>query len=256
MDGLLETWLITFGLILARVSAFMATIPYFGGRFVPGMAKAGVALALTCFWFIESGSFSVNIVIAMQSQPWMAFALAIGREVIVGSALGFVFGLFLVPFHVAGAYISQEMGLTLGTITDPTRPQVTTIMAEIFELFGVMLFFTQNIHHVFLAALHASFAKQPIGGPFMTIPVGPSLSAMAAATEWGVILAAPIACCLFITSLVLGVMAKAAPQLNLMSFGFALRILVGLVSTWALWPDLAPRMNIILQRYSGLLIGR
>lgn len=256
MDGLLETWLMAFGLVLARVSAFMATIPYLGGRFVPGMAKAGVALALTCFWFIESDTLSVDVVVAMHSQPWMAFALAVGREVILGCALGYVFGLFLVPFQVAGAYISQEMGLTLGTITYPTRPQVTTIMAEIFQLFGVMLFFTQNVHHVFLSALHASFEKQPIGRPFMAVSVGTALSAMSAATEWGLILAAPIACCLFITSLILGLMAKTAPQLNLMSFGFALRLLVGLVATWTLWPSLAPRMNVILQQYSGLLIGR
>jgi len=71
-----------------------------------------------------------------------------------------------------------------------------------------------------------------------------------------VILAAPVACCLFITSLILAMMAKAAPQLNLMSCGFALRLLVGLVATWTLWPNLAPRMNVILQQYSGLLIGR
>ncbi|MEK6257829.1 MAG: flagellar biosynthetic protein FliR [Planctomycetota bacterium] len=256
MDGLLETWLMTFGLILARVSAFVATIPYLGGRFVPRLVKAGVALSLTCFWFVESGTTSINVVMAMSQQPWLAFGLAIGREVIVGCALGFIFGLFLVPFQVAGAYISQEMGLTLGSISDPTRPQVTTIMSEVFELFGVLLFFTQNVHHVFLAALHGSFARQPIGGRILAVPVASSLSAMAAATEWGLMLAAPVACCLFITSLVIALMARAAPQLNLMSFGFALRILVGLVATCMLWPDLAPQMGLILQRFSGLLIGR
>ncbi len=256
MDGVLETWLMTFGLILARVSSFIATIPYLGGRFVPRTVKAGAALALTCFWFSESRATSIQVVVSMDQQPWLAFAMAVAREVIVGSALGYVFGLFLVPFRIAGEYIAQEMGLTLGTITDPTRPQTTTALGEFFEIFGVLLFFTQDVHHLFLAALHQSFARQPIGGSFLALPVAAQWSAMASATEWGLTLAAPVACCLFITSLILALMARTAPQLNLMSFGYALRILVGLVATCVLWPDLVPRMSAVLQRFAGLLIGQ
>ncbi len=246
----------TFGLILARVSSFIATIPYLGGRFVPKTIKAGTALALTCFWFSESRALSTQVVVSMDHMPWMAFGMAVAREVIVGSALGYIFGLFLVPFRIAGEYISQEMGLTLGAITDPTRPQTTTTMGEFFELFGVLLFFIQDVHHLFLAALHRSFSRQPIGGSFLAIPVASQLSVLASATEWGLTLAAPVACCLFITSLVLGLMARTAPQFNLMSFGYSLRIMVGLVAVYILWPELAPQMNSVLQRFSGILIGQ
>ena len=256
MDGLLETWVMTFGLILARVSAFVATIPYLGGRFVPRTVKAGTALALTCFWFGESQATSANVVIAMNDQPWLAFGLAIARESIIGGALGYAFGLFLVPFRTAGEYLSQEMGLTLGTITDPSRPQMTTIMGEVFEMLGVVVFFAQNVHHVFLAALHASFARQPIGGSILAVPVALQMQAMSSATEWGLMLVAPIACCLFITSLVLGVMSRIAPQLNLMSIGFSLRIFIGLVATLMLWPEIAPQMSHVLLRFSSLLNGQ
>jgi flagellar biosynthetic protein FliR len=256
MDALLETWLMTFGLILARVSAFVITIPYLGGRFVPALVKSGMTLALTCFWFTESDATSLTAIMRMNQQPWLGFAMATAREVIIGCALGYVFGLFIVPFRVAGEYISQEMGLTLGTMTDPTRPETTTVMGDVFEVLGVMLFFTHDVHHVFLAALHGSFAHQPIGGSILAVPVAVQMSAMSSATEWGILLVAPIACCLFITSLVLGLMARAAPQLNLMSIGYALRIVIGLVATSVLWPDIAPQMSIVLQRFSSLLIGR
>jgi flagellar biosynthetic protein FliR len=246
----------TFGLILTRVSAFVATIPYMGGRFVPGLVKAGTALALACFWFADSGATSLQIVMPMNNQPWVAFGLAVGREAVIGCALGYVFGLFLVPFRVAGEYVSQEMGLTMGSITDPSRPQPSTVMGEVFEVLGVVLFFATNVHHVFLAALHGSFSSQPIGGQILQVPVALQMKAMSSATEWGLMLVAPVACCLFITSLVLGVMSRVAPQLNLMSIGFALRIAVGLVASWILWPDVAPQMSIVLQRFSSLLIGR
>lgn len=256
MDGLLETWVMTFGLILARVSAFVATIPYLGGRFVPRVVKAGLALALACFWFVESGAMTLNVVMSMNRQPWIAFSLAVACEAIIGCGLGYIFGLFLTPFRVAGEYLSQEMGLTLGTITDPTRPQTSTVMGEVFEVLGVVLFFSQNVHHVFLAALHGSFARQPIGGPVIDVPVSIQMKALSSSTEWGLQLVAPIACCLFITSLILGLMTRVAPQLNLMSIGFALRIVIGLVATSILWPDIAPQMTLILQRFSSLLIGR
>jgi flagellar biosynthetic protein FliR len=256
MDGVLATWLMTFGLILARVSSFIATIPYLGGRNVPRTIKAGASLALTCFWFAQSGATSIQVVVAMDEQPWLAFGMAVGREVLIGAALGYVFGLFLVPFRIAGEYIAQEMGLTMGAITDPTRPQNTTVFGEFFEMFGVLLFFTQDVHHLFLAALHHSFAQQPIGGSILAIPVAAQLSTLASVTEWGLTLAAPVACCLFITSLILGLMSRAAPQLNLMSFGYGLRITVGLFAIYFLWSDMAPRMSAVLQRYSTLLISR
>jgi flagellar biosynthetic protein FliR len=256
MDGMLTLWLMTFGLVLARVSSFIATIPYLGGSNVPQMIKAGTALALTCFWFGESGVTSQRIVTAMDQQPWIAFGLAVGREVILGAALGFIFGLFLVPFRVAGEYIAQEMGLTMGAITDPTRPQNSTTFGEFFEMFGALLFFTHDVHHLFLAALHNSFMYQPIGGDFVKIPVATQLGALASSTEWGLTLSAPVACCLFMTSLILGLMSRAAPQLNLMSFGYPLRILVGIVATYFLWPSIAPQMNVVLHRFSSLLISR
>ena len=99
MDLLLETWLLTFGLILARVSAFIMTIPYLGGRYVPKLIKSGTVLALTCFWFSESQTGSLAAVMRMnQLNRWLGFAIAVRRiEVIIGCALGYVFGLFIVP---------------------------------------------------------------------------------------------------------------------------------------------------------------
>lgn len=256
MDGILTIWLMTFGLILARVSSFIATIPYLGGANVPNTIKAGTALALTCFWFGQSGATSIEVVVTMEEFPWFAFARAVGREVIVGAALGYVFGLFLAPFRVAGEYIAQEMGLTLGTITDPTRPQQSTTFGEFFEIIGALLFFTQDVHHLFLAALHSSFATQPLGESYLAIPVGKQLSALAAATEWGLTLASPVACCLFLTSLILGLMSRIAPQMNLMSVGYAIRIVVGLFAVYLFWPSLGISMQAALLRYSNFLIGR
>ena len=224
-----------------------------GGRAVPKLIKVSLTLALSSFWFLNTGALQAGAAISLNRAPWLAFVLAVAREAIVGGVLGYVFGLFLIPFRIAGEYIAQEMGLTLGSITDPTRSQPSTVVGEVFEIFGVLLFFSQNVHHLFLAVLHRTFATQPLGGSLLPMPIGTQLQARASATEWGLLLAAPIGCCLFVTSLVLALLSRAAPQLNLMSAGFALRLLVGLLAMLMLWPDIAPWMVSVLHRFSSMM---
>lgn len=254
MHSVFETWFITWALILARVAAFVAVIPYLGGRSVPKLVKAGLALSLSVFWFVNSGMAQAQQIVSLQQIGWLSLLLAVARETLVGAALGYAFGLFLVPFRIAGEYIAQEMGLTLGSITDPSQSKQMTVIGELFEVFGVILFLSHNVHHLFLAMLHRAFATQPLGSGLMPVPLGAQLHAMASATEWGLLLAAPVACCLFVTSLVLALLSRAAPQLNLMSAGFALRVLVGLLAMLMLWPDIAPWMASVLHRFGGMLV--
>lgn len=255
MQSVVETWFVTLALILARVSAFLAMSPVIGGRAVPKLVKVGLALALSSFWFASSGAAQAQTVLTLNQSPWLGLVLAVAREALIGGVLGYVFGLFLVPFRVAGEYISQEMGLTLGSITDPTRSQPSTVLGEFFEMFGAMLLLSQNVHHLFLAALHHTFATQSLGGAFMPVPVGTQLQALASVTEWGLLLAAPVGCCLFLTSLLLALLTRAAPQLNLMSAGFALRVLAGLLALLIFWPDMMPCMMSVLHRSSAMLMG-
>jgi flagellar biosynthetic protein FliR len=255
MNSLIETWFVTLALILARASAFLAMSPVLGGRAVPKLVKLSLALALSGFWFMGSGAAQAQTIIALNQSPWLGLVLAVAREVLIGAVLGYVFGLFLTPFRIAGEYIAQEMGLTLGSITDPTRSQPSTVLGELFELVGILLFLSWDVHHLFLAMLHRTFATQPLGGAFLPVPVGTQLLALSSTTEWGLLLAAPVGCCLFLTSLLLALLTRAAPQLNLMSVGFALRVFVGMVALLVLWPDLVPWMVSMLYRSSSLLMG-
>lgn len=255
MAGVVETWFVTLALILARVSAFLALAPVLGGRALPKLIKVSLALTLSSFWFVSSGAAQTQAVFAINQSPWLGLVLAIAREALIGGVLGYVFGLFLVPFRVAGAYIAQEMGLTLGSITDPSQSQPSTVLGEFFELAGTLLLLSQDVHHLFLAVLHKTFATQPLGGSFLPVPVSAQLQALASATEWGLLLAAPVGCCLFLTSLLLALLSRAAPQLNLMSAGFALRLLAGLVALLVLWPELVPWMLSVLHRSSAMLLG-
>ncbi|MCY2992587.1 MAG: flagellar biosynthetic protein FliR [Planctomycetota bacterium] len=256
IDAWLNTTLFTFLLILARVGAFATALPLLGGRSSSHLAKASLILSLTVFWFAGLSGDPTGVFQRLPSQTqWLAFALAIGREVLVGAVLGYALGLFVVPFRIAGEFIGQEMGISLGGVADPTQNRVGPAIGQLFELLGVLILFSLDVHHVFFAALHSTFARWPLGELTFPVPVAPFLRAIAETQQWGLLLAAPVGVCLFITSIFLALMARAAPQLNILSVGFALRLAVGLVAVYMLLPDMTGSMIYVLERFSELMVG-
>ena len=83
-----------------------------------------------------------------------------------------------------------------------------------------VLFFGLDGHHLFLAALHSTFLRIPLGGWSGTSAIGPMTAGLSSAQEWGLLLAAPIGAVLFLTTIVLAFMTRAAPQMNVFSVGF------------------------------------
>jgi flagellar biosynthesis protein FliR len=125
----------------------------------------------------------------------------------------------------------------------------------VFETLGCVLFLSLDGPHVFLAALHSTFVRWPVGGLPVALPI-PNLVAGASATqELGVLLAAPLVLCLFLTTVVLAFVARAAPQMNLHSVGFALRLGAGLLAAVLLLPDMIGVMVGILGHVSQLILG-
>jgi flagellar biosynthetic protein FliR len=250
----IESWVVSFSLIVARVGTFVAILPLFGSRQAPGLVKVGLALGLASLWFGALGTApAVEFPHGSATTLWLAYPIALGREAIIGAVLGYGFSLFLLPARIAGEFIGQEMGLALASLTDPSAESSATLLGQLFEIIGALVFFGLDGHHVWLAALHATFARWPIGSSISPLPVAPLVSGLTQAHEWGLLVAAPLAACLFVTSVLLALMARAAPQLNLLSVGFTLRLGVGLVAAVVFLPDLVAALGGVFGRLSELV---
>jgi flagellar biosynthesis protein FliR len=226
-----------FALTLARVATFIHVLPLIGGTNVPRLVKVGFSLALTVLLF--SNETSTQAVSGATS--WFGFGLAMGREMILGGMLGFVMSLFLVPAHIAAEFITQEAGLSFASVLTATGDGSATSLTTFFEMLASLVFFSLDLHHVFLLVLQETLEHMPIGRGF-ELPRWDFVTAAAAAEEGGLLLAAPVALCLFLTTLVLALLTRAAPQLNIYSVGFPVRVIVALVALVLLLPQLISGM--------------
>ncbi|MCS6866411.1 MAG: flagellar biosynthetic protein FliR [Gemmataceae bacterium] len=236
------------GLLLARLGAFVAVMPLWGAR-TPRGVRIGLVVALAGFYL---GSASPP----QAGPPGVAidsvrYGLTLVREALLGAALGFALNLFLLPVRVAGEFVAQQVGLNIAPLPGPTGDAAGPL-TTIFETTAALVFLGVDGHHVVFAALHASFATFPLGG--MTIPqTGPMVTGLAVAYEMGVLLAAPLATCLFLLAITLAIMARTAPQLNIYSVGFTLQVLVVLVGSLFLLPEMVRTMTALTGRVSDLL---
>ncbi|MBN9518846.1 flagellar biosynthetic protein FliR [bacterium] len=234
------------GLVLARVGAFAAVAPPFAGR-TPRSVRAGLAVALAAFYVGVVGlRAGPEFAAAVAELDSVGYGVALVREALLGTAMGFAFGLFLIPARVAGEFVTQQVGLNVSPQVGPTGDSAGAL-TNLLETAAALLFLLGDFHHVALATLHGSFGLFPLGGTALP-RAAPLVDGLAVAYEMGLLLAGPLALCLFLLAVTLAVMARAAPQLNVYSIGFTLQVMVVLVAGLFLLPELVGAIHASVAR--------
>lgn len=223
---------IAFVLVLTRVAAFVVVMPVFKREMLPRTVKIGLILALTMFWW-QNYAEAADLRESMGTL--IVFAV---REACLGAALGFVLGLLLFPVHVAGSWISQELGLSMASLADPVTQQNSTVVSQVFTGIATLLFLAMDLHHALFAALGVTFERIPFGSRldgerFSTFAV----DCVALGHEQGLAIAAPIGVLLFLGAVVLFLLNRASPQLNLFSIGLPMRLIGGFAAVLVLLPE-------------------
>jgi flagellar biosynthesis protein FliR len=234
----IEEMVTIFVLILARVGTFIMVVPVLGGSNVPRTVKMGMTLALAMLFAVDgNGAMPVLEAQTLASLTgWFGLSLGLAREMILGGVLGFAMSLFLLPAHVAAEFITQEAGLSIANTLTATGDNGSTL-SSLFEIFATLIFFSLDLHHVFLLVLQETFQMSPIGQA-LHLPNWDLVQATGSAEEGGLLLAGPMALCLFLTTVVIIVMGRVSPQLNMYSFGLPLRVCVCLVALLLLLPQI------------------
>ncbi len=244
-----EQQLFTFILILSRVSAFVGFLPLFARKQLPRLVKAGLAMALTLFWF---GSLPPEAYDTVQINTVTAF-LFIAKEIGIGFVLSVLVGFMFVPARIAGAYVGQEVGLSLAAVSSPGTLDSSTLVTTIFETFAVLLFFGLNLHHFVITFLHCSLTKLHGKISLTDLPTELMVQITSSLSEFGCMIAGPAGICLFILTVGLALLNRAAPTLNLFSVGMSLRGGIGIICLVLFFPIILNSINLYFQLHRNQL---
>jgi flagellar biosynthesis protein FliR len=207
---------------MLRVGGFALTAPAFSETVVPGLVKIVLSVSLA---FLMAPLVQIPADLSIFSAAGL---LAAAQELLIGVAIGMVVQLTFEALTFAGQTVSMTMGLGFATLVDPQRGANTTVLGQMFMIFGILTYLAVNGHLVLLGALAQSFQTLPIGAAHIDKNFALSVALWGARVfESGLLIALPAVIALVIVNLALGVVTRAAPQLNLFGIGFTITLLCG-----------------------------
>ena len=167
----------------------------------------------------------------------------------VGLALGFAVRLVMAAIEVAGEVIGLQMGLNFASFFDPTSNAQLSAVARFMVQIATLLFIVINGHLLVLMAVLKSFEAFPVDGNFLQaisqMRIHEMGSAVFASAFW---IALPMIAMLMFVNLVLGIISRVAPQMNIYAVGFPVTLTVGLLGLTATLPLLEQPLVALLQK--------
>ncbi len=234
-DPLLQL-ILPYLLLLARVSAFLIVLPIFGWKSLPTVVRAGMALTLT-FFFAISGIGRVDVDISGAGA--LEMGLLTVRELACGLALGLAVQFVFLAVQQAANIMAMQMGFGDAGIIDPAMGEQTTAITTLMEMSFALLFLAAGGHYLLMQILQRSLAVFPLGGPvdFGALAEG-LVQAGSTMLLLALKLAGPVLAAFLLLSIVLGVLARVMPEMNVLTESFPLRVALGLLMASVVLPSL------------------
>jgi flagellar biosynthetic protein FliR len=232
--------LTAFALTLVRATAWLFVSPPFNTRMIPMTVKVGVAASL---------ALAAAPTVAKQPLPadTTGFLAALLTQALVGFALGFLTVVLVNALQAAGALIDLFAGFSLAAVYDPMNNSHVAIFGRFYELLAVTLLFTTNAYLLLVDGWFRSFKVIPARGLAIEDVSNVLTKNLGQFFIAAVEVAGPVLGCLFLTEVVLGVLSRAAPSLNVFALAFPLRVVVALVAVGLALPLVGPAVGNLVR---------
>lgn len=211
-----------FLLVLVRTSGIFIFSPFFSSQNVPSIAKIGLTLGISILI-----SMTITSPVDYSLLP---LALVIFKELLVGIIIGFISYAFFSAFYVMGQIIDMKIGFGMANVIDPQNRVQIPLLGNFYYIFSFIIFLGINGHHRIILALRDSYSYIPINSFNYTESTKTLIiDILAKSFEIGLKLSLPIVVVIFLADIILGILSKTIPQLNVFVVGMPFKILIGLV---------------------------
>lgn len=218
-------------LIFARILGFMMLAPVFSKKEIPVMAKTGFAFLLTIM--------IISILKPASPPASNSMFLSIILNVTTGAMIGYMARLILIAIEAGADMINMQMGLSSAMVLDPTTRSQISIMEKLFSVFGILIFIQLGGIYWLFQALMRSFVIFPVYAtslPLAKIVNMPYLIEMTSNVLYmGLQIASPILLATLGQDIILGIISKTAPQVNVFQLSFLFKPVLGAaIMVWIL----------------------
>lgn len=214
-----------FLLILTRITSFIFVCPFFGGRQTPNLVKVGfgIMLSILVYGAVPFYPPSYNTIIG--------YTVIVLKEVITGFLIGYAVQLSEMIVNFAGQIVDMQIGLSMVNLFDPATNQQVTITGSLYSQVLTVALLLSGMYRFILSAMVDTFTLIPINGA--VIHADRMLNSIVLFLRDYIVIgfriSLPIFIITFITNVILGILAKVSPQMNMFSVGIQIKIVIGLM---------------------------
>ncbi len=234
-------------LIVMRLFGMIVVAPFFSSVLIPMRIKAVLAVGITIVIFpILSKQMNVEI-----PDNLIDYVILVANEVIIGVSLGLVIAVIFGLFQLAGQFFSIQMGFGISEVFDPLSQIHVPLVGQFLTLLGTMIFLHLQGHVLLIEGVYESFYKIPVldlvksSKPLSQLLITVFSDMFTVALK----ISLPIIGTLFIVTLGMGLLAKFAPQMNILMLGFPIYITVGFVMIVILLPYIVENGKAVMDIY-------
>jgi len=216
----------TFFLIFLRISTTVMTIPIIGTSMTPGRVKVGLAGVIAIFFYPKSQIIDFEL---MSIEG----LIAVVNQFMIGCIIGFILQIVFQIFITVGQIISMQVGLGFAVMNDPSSNSSIPIVSEFYLILASLIFFAFDGHLAILNVIDQSFTLIPIEKDINFITYFLNIVKLGAwVFSYSLKIVIPAITILLMINICFGIIAKAAPQLNLFSLGFPITMILGMFVIW------------------------
>lgn len=239
VEGQLLIWMVA---MLRPGAAFIAA-PMFGANAVPLQLRLVLALAIG----IPSAA-NANLALPPAGLISIPGFFMIASEIMLGLAMGFVIQIAFAAALVAGEAISNAMGLGFASMADPASGQASPAVGQFLSMLTMFLFLAADGHLALIASIAESYRALPPGRAWLSFSaIGSIIEFGGLAFSAGLSIALPVGFALILVQLIMAMVARSAPTLNLFAVGMPAAVLAGIFLLGVSMPVMADMLSNALR---------
>jgi flagellar biosynthetic protein FliR len=235
-----------FLLIMVRMNAMIMIAPFFSSDVIPFRIKALVSFLVTLVIFPVVAARGYHI-----PADTAGYLLLVIQEVTIGLFIGFLVSVVFAAFQLSGQFVAVQIGFGINEVLDPIGQISVPLEGQFKNLIGLLVFLAVNGHHLLIQGVYRSYEVAPIMSAHKAFLGGLLKYMLHAFSGMFVValkIALPVIAIVFLMEVSMGILARVAPQMNIMMLGFPFKIAVSFVVLLIITPLIVKIMWVSLER--------